>query len=136
MLSCEHDDWSNFDFILTGVGYVVRIVKISVEFVDGLSSSKGCLPWSDDKDTTRVGPPPLQTNAPHQPSHWAGRVGVDYVMFHSSDEMFGHCDDLTYNSPHIRETSVESGFEHGTFRPRSRDMATSAEFPLIRLKIS
>ena len=41
MLSCEHDNWSNFDLILTSLGYVVRTVKISVEFVDGLSSSKG-----------------------------------------------------------------------------------------------
>ncbi|GBL76286.1 Phosphatidylinositol 4,5-bisphosphate 3-kinase catalytic subunit alpha isoform [Araneus ventricosus] len=41
MLSCEHDNWSNFDLNLTSMGYVVRIVKISVEFIDGLSSSKG-----------------------------------------------------------------------------------------------
>ncbi|GBN73278.1 hypothetical protein AVEN_134081-1 [Araneus ventricosus] len=41
MLSCEHDNWSTFDANFTSMGYVVRIVKISVEFVDGLSSSKG-----------------------------------------------------------------------------------------------
>ena len=41
MLTCEHDNYSSFHWILTILKYVLRGVKISVEFVDGRSSSKG-----------------------------------------------------------------------------------------------
>ena len=41
MLTCEHDNYSSFYWILTTVKYVLRRVKISVEFVDGQSGSKG-----------------------------------------------------------------------------------------------
>ena len=41
MLTCEHDNYISFYWILTIVKYVLRGVKISVKFVDGQSSSKG-----------------------------------------------------------------------------------------------
>ena len=41
MFTCEHDNYGSFHWILTIVKYVLRGVKISVEFVDGRSSSKG-----------------------------------------------------------------------------------------------
>ena len=41
MLTCEHDSVSNFYFIITNCGYVLGTVKISVKFVDGVSSLKG-----------------------------------------------------------------------------------------------
>ena len=41
MLTREHDKYSIFYWILLIVKYVLRGVKISVRFVDGLSSSKG-----------------------------------------------------------------------------------------------
>ena len=41
MLTCEHDNYSSFYWILTILKYVLRGVKISVKFVDGRSSSKG-----------------------------------------------------------------------------------------------
>jgi len=40
ILSCEHNNWSKFHSNLTRFGYKVGTVTISVEFVDGLSSSK------------------------------------------------------------------------------------------------
>ena len=40
MLICEHDNYNNFYWILTIVKYVLRGVKISVEFVNGQSGSK------------------------------------------------------------------------------------------------
>jgi len=40
ILSCEQDIWSNFHLNLTRFRYKVGTVKISVDFVDGLSSSK------------------------------------------------------------------------------------------------
>ena len=41
MLTCEHDYYISFYWILTIVKYVLRGVKILVEFVGGRSSSKG-----------------------------------------------------------------------------------------------
>ena len=40
-LSCEHDNYSTFNWILTIVKHVLKGKKISVKFVDGPSSSKG-----------------------------------------------------------------------------------------------
>ena len=41
MLTCEHDNYNNFYWILTVVKYVLRGMKILINFVDGRSSSKG-----------------------------------------------------------------------------------------------
>ena len=41
MLTCEHDNYNNFYWILTIVKYVLRGVKISVRFVDERYSVKG-----------------------------------------------------------------------------------------------
>ena len=40
ILTCEHDNYSSFYWILTILKYVLRRVKNSVKFVDGRSSSK------------------------------------------------------------------------------------------------
>ena len=41
MLTCKHNNYSSFYWILTIVKYVLRGVKISVKFVDERCSSKG-----------------------------------------------------------------------------------------------
>ena len=40
MLTCEHDNYSGYYWILTIVKYVLKGLKISVKFVDRRSSSK------------------------------------------------------------------------------------------------